>query len=97
MRLNVISTGIQASLEKCPLLIREVMVLLGNKAGNAKPNKGNQPDEHTWFFFDLYFIETYDYLTFLGVSETFSVVDTTATSILVNGVVPGRSSSSPRC
>lgn len=90
LHLNLIPTSMQASLEKCPLLIRKVIVLSGKRAGNTKGNKRKQPDECTWLFFDLCsneFYETYDYLVFLGVSETRPELDIMATSTLVNGVV----------
>ena len=75
---------------KRPLLIRKVIVPPGKRAGNTNPDKGNQLDEGTWLFFDLYllgFHERYYYLVFLGVSETSPMLDTKVTSALMNGVV----------
>lgn len=63
------------------------------KGREHKTKQAETPDECTWLFFDLCsneFYETYDYLVFLGVSETRPELDTMATSTLVNGVGAAR-------
>lgn len=68
LQLNLTSTGIQASLEKCPWLVGQMIQLTGKREGDRKPNKGNQPEQRTGLFFDLYFSgfhDTHDCLVFL--------------------------------